>query len=39
MGKEVELIIYEEEGHAFLKRENILDAEQRRLNFLSRYLE
>jgi dipeptidyl aminopeptidase/acylaminoacyl peptidase len=39
MGKAVELIIYEDEGHAFLKKENVLDAELRRLEFLRKYLE
>ena len=38
MGKEVDLIIYEDEGHAFLKRENILDSELRRMEFLAKYL-
>ena len=37
-GKVVELIIYEDEGHAFLKRENILDSETRRLAFLAKYI-
>jgi dipeptidyl aminopeptidase/acylaminoacyl peptidase len=39
MGKEAELAIYEDEGHAFLKMENILDSEKKRIIFLSRYLE
>jgi len=39
MGKEAELIIYEDEGHAFLKRENILDSELRRMAFLAKSLE
>ncbi len=39
MGKEVELVIYEDEGHAFLKMENILDSELRRMEFLAKYLE
>jgi dipeptidyl aminopeptidase/acylaminoacyl peptidase len=39
MGKEVELVIYEDEGHAFLKLENILDSELRRMAFLAKYLE
>ncbi len=39
MGKEVELLIYEDEGHAFLKMENILDSELRRIAFLAKYLE
>lgn len=39
MGKPVELIIFENEGHAFLKLENVLDAEQRRVAFLARYID
>jgi len=39
MGKEVDLAIYEDEGHTFLKMENILDSEQRRVAFLAKYLE
>ena len=39
MGKNVELIVYEDEGHAFLKMENVLDSEQRRILFLAKYLE
>jgi dipeptidyl aminopeptidase/acylaminoacyl peptidase len=38
MGKVIELIIYEDEGHAFLKKENVLDAEQRRVDFLIQHL-
>ncbi len=39
LGKTVELIIYEDEGHSFLKKENLIDSEIRRLAFLERYLE
>jgi dipeptidyl aminopeptidase/acylaminoacyl peptidase len=39
MNKTADLVIYEDEGHAFLKRENILDSELRRLAFLAQYLE
>jgi dipeptidyl aminopeptidase/acylaminoacyl peptidase len=39
MGKEVDLVIYEDEGHIFLKMENILDSELRRISFLAKYLE
>ena len=39
LGKEVELIIYEDEGHAFLKSKNVLDSELRRIAFLAKYLE
>jgi dipeptidyl aminopeptidase/acylaminoacyl peptidase len=39
LGKEVDLVIYEDEGHTFLKMENILDSELRRVAFLAKYLE
>ena len=39
LGKSVELVMYEDEGHAFLKRENIIDAELRRVEFLAQVLE
>jgi dipeptidyl aminopeptidase/acylaminoacyl peptidase len=39
LGKEVELVVYEDEGHAFLKLENVLDSEQRRVAFLAKYIE
>ena len=39
LGKEVELMIYEDEGHTFLKIENVMDSEQRRVAFLARYIE
>jgi dipeptidyl aminopeptidase/acylaminoacyl peptidase len=39
MGKEVELLIYEDEGHIFLKKGNVLDAETRRVEFLRGHLE
>jgi dipeptidyl aminopeptidase/acylaminoacyl peptidase len=39
LGKDVELVLYEDEGHTFLKAENVLDSEQRRVEFLARYLE
>lgn len=38
LGKEVELLLYDE-GHSFLKMENILDAEMKRIEFLRRVLE
>jgi dipeptidyl aminopeptidase/acylaminoacyl peptidase len=38
-GKHVEFLLYEDEGHAFLKIENILDAETKRVEFLVRALE
>lgn len=39
LGKEAELIIYEDEGHSFLKIENVLDSETRRIEFLARCLD
>ncbi len=39
LGKSVELVVYEDEGHAFLKLENVLDSELRRVAFLAKYLE
>lgn len=39
MGKECELVLYEDEGHSFLKRENVIDAEKRRVAFLAQVLE
>jgi dipeptidyl aminopeptidase/acylaminoacyl peptidase len=38
LGKEVEFLLYEDEGHSFLKLENIIDAEERRAAFLARVL-
>ena len=39
LSKEVELLLYKDEGHAFLKMENILDAELKRMEFLAKALE
>jgi dipeptidyl aminopeptidase/acylaminoacyl peptidase len=39
LGREVELLVYEEEGHVFLKMEHVIDAEVRRVEFLVRVLE
>jgi dipeptidyl aminopeptidase/acylaminoacyl peptidase len=39
LGKEVELVVYEDEGHAFLQLENVLDSELRRVKFLAKYLD
>jgi len=39
MGKTVELLIYEDEGHTFLKMENVQDSEHARITFLAKYLE
>jgi len=36
LGKQVELILYTDEGHGFLKLENVIDHEMRRLTFLDR---
>lgn len=38
LGKDVELLLYEDEGHAFLKIENVVDAELKRVGFLQRHL-
>ncbi|MFT3891702.1 MAG: prolyl oligopeptidase family serine peptidase [Anaerolineales bacterium] len=38
LGKDVELFLYEDEGHSFLKIENVIDAEMRRVEFLARVL-
>ena len=39
LGKSVDFLLYEEEGHAFLKIENVLDAEMKRVEFLARHLD
>ena len=39
MGKDVDFILYENEGHIFLNIENVIDSETRRVNFLAKYLE
>lgn len=38
LGKEVELHLYEDEGHSFLNIENLVDAEVKRVDFLERVL-
>jgi dipeptidyl aminopeptidase/acylaminoacyl peptidase len=38
LGKDVELLLYEEEGHSFLKIENVIDAEVSRVEFLTKVL-
>jgi dipeptidyl aminopeptidase/acylaminoacyl peptidase len=38
LGKEVELLLYADEGHVFLKIENVIDAEVKRIEFLERVL-
>ena len=39
LGKPVELKLYPDEGHSFLKQENQIDSELRRVEFLARALE
>lgn len=39
LGKEVELLLYEGEGHSFLKIENVIDSEVKRMEFLAKVLE
>ena len=39
LGKEVDFILYPDEGHGFLKIENVVDHELRRMDFLSKILE
>ncbi len=38
-GKSCDLVLYPDEGHSFLKVENVVDAERRRIAFLARVLE
>ena len=38
LGKDVALLLYEDEGHSFLKIENIIDSELKRVEFLAKYL-
>jgi dipeptidyl aminopeptidase/acylaminoacyl peptidase len=35
LGKDVQLLLYEEEGHSFLKIENVIDSEVKRVEFLA----
>ena len=39
LGKFVDFVLYPDEGHEFLKVENILDSEIRRVEFLARALD
>lgn len=39
LGMSVDFLLYEEEGHAFLKIENIIDSETNRVEFLARTLD
>jgi dipeptidyl aminopeptidase/acylaminoacyl peptidase len=38
LGKEVDFVLYKGEGHTFLKMENLIDSESRRVAFLERVL-
>ncbi|MBI5354554.1 MAG: S9 family peptidase [Chloroflexi bacterium] len=38
LGKEVELLLYKDEGHSFLKIENVIDSEIKRVEFLIKVL-
>ena len=39
LGKEVELLIYKDEGHSFLKTENVIDSDMKCIEFLIKVLE
>jgi len=39
LGKEVELLLYKDEGHSFLDVKNVIDAEVKRVEFLAKVLE
>ncbi len=39
LGKEIELLIYKDEGHTFLEIENVIDAEEKCVEFLAKVLE
>lgn len=39
LGKEVELLIYQDEGHSFLNIENVIDADEKCVEFLAKVLE
>ena len=39
LGKEVQLLLYKDEGHSFLKMENVIDAEMKRVEFLTEVLD
>lgn len=39
LGREVDFVLYQDEGHAFLKIENVVSSEVRRVSFLARALE
>ena len=39
LGKSVDFLLYKDEGHAFLKIENIIDSETKRVEFLAKALD
>jgi dipeptidyl aminopeptidase/acylaminoacyl peptidase len=39
LGKSVDFLLYKDEGHAFLKIENIIDSETKRVEFLAKVLD
>lgn len=39
LGKECDLVLYADEGHSFLKIENVIDAQKRQVAFLAQILE
>jgi dipeptidyl aminopeptidase/acylaminoacyl peptidase len=39
LGKPCDLVLYDDEGHVFLKKENVVDAERRQVAFLAHVLE
>ena len=38
LGKDVDIVLYGNEGHIFLNIENLVDSETRRVNFLTKVL-
>ncbi len=38
LGKQIELLLYKDEGHSFLNTENIIDSEMNRMEFLAKVL-
>jgi dipeptidyl aminopeptidase/acylaminoacyl peptidase len=39
LGRDVELLLYEDEGHSFLKIEKVIEAEVKRVEFLAKVLD
>ncbi len=39
LGRDVDLLLYEDEGHSFLKIENVIDSEMKRVEFLAKMLD